>query len=113
MPQIKRETRIKKELAKLEKLFAGLPENERRFVAPLLQNAAFMAVTLEDLQVEINENGVTDQYKNGENQFGRKISADIQAYNTTMKTYNTLMDKLMAKLPQELRENKLGKFLNE
>ncbi len=31
-----------------------------------------MAVTLEDLQEDINQNGVTEQYQNGANQFGVK-----------------------------------------
>ena len=80
---------------------------------PLLQNAAFMKVTLEDLQKAINENGVTDSYQNGANQSGTKASADLQAYNSLAKVYNALMDKLSAKLPKEIRQSKLSAMMNE
>jgi hypothetical protein len=89
------------ELEKLKKLFCGLPENEKLFIQPLLENAAFMRATLDELQIKIRLEGATDEYQNGANQCGVKISAAIQAYNQLMKTYHTLMDKLMAKLPAE------------
>ena len=92
------------ELEKLEKLFSPLPENERSFIQPLLENAAFMRATLDELQIKIRLEGATDEYQNGANQCGMKISASIQAYNQVMKTYHSLMDKLMAKLPQEAKQ---------
>ena len=96
------------ELARLVELFSQLPANERTFIQPLLENAAFMRVTLDELQIKIRLEGATDEYQNGANQCGVKISAAIQAYNQLMKTYHTLMDKLMAKLPQEAKEKKNG-----
>ena len=97
-----------RELARLVELFIPLPVNERIFIQPLLENAAFMRVTLDELQIKIRLEGATDEYQNGANQCGVKISAAIQAYNQLMKTYHTLMDKLMAKLPQEAKEKKNG-----
>ena len=97
----------------MKDLFATMPENELRFCDPLLQNAAFMKVTLEDLQKAINENGVTDSYQNGANQSGTKASADLQAYNSLAKVYNALMDKLSAKLPKEVRKSKLQAMRDE
>jgi len=97
-----------RELARLVELFSPLPANERTFIQPLLENAAFMRVTLDELQIKIRLEGATDEYQNGANQCGVKISAAIQAYNQLMKTYHTLMDKLMAKLPQEVKEKKNG-----
>ena len=97
-----------RELVRLVELFSPLPANERTFIQPLLENAAFMRVTLDELQIKIRLEGATDEYQNGANQCGVKISAAIQAYNQLMKTYHTLMDKLMAKLPQEVKEKKNG-----
>ena len=96
------------ELEKLEKLFSPLPENERAFLQPLLENAAFMRATLDELQIKIRLEGATDEYQNGANQCGVKISAAIQAYNQVMKTYHSLMDKLLAKLPEEADGTKGG-----
>lgn len=100
------------ELKRLRGLFAGLPENEREFVEPLLQNAAFLCVTLEDLSKEISAEGATDEYQNGANQFGRKASAALQAYNQTAKTYHNLMVKLRERLPKEQqRESALAAMM--
>ena len=113
MAELSKEKRIKREYTRMKKMFAALPENELKFCDPLLQNAAFMCVTLQDLQVSINENGLTDVYKNGRNQSGTKASADLQAYNSLAKVYNALMDKLSAKLPKEIRKSKLQAMMDE
>ena len=83
--ELTKDQRISEEYARMKDLFAAMAENELRFCDPLLQNAAFMKVTLEDLQQAINENGVTDQYQNGANQSGTKASADllVMAYHRT------------------------------
>ena len=113
MADLTKEQRIKREYNRLKKMFAALPENELKFCDPLLQNAAFMCITLQDLQVAINQNGVTDNYQNGANQSGTKASADLQAYNSLAKVYNALMDKLSAKLPKEVRKSKLAAMMDE
>ena len=113
MAELSKEKRIQAEYARMKKLFAALPENELNFCDPLLQNAAFMKATLEDLQMAINANGVTDVYQNGANQSGTKASADLQAYNSLAKVYNALMDKLSAKLPKEVRKSKLAAMMDE
>ena len=94
---------IAAELKKLITLFSPLGEKEREFLQPLLENAAFMRVTLDELQQEINRTGSVDSYQNGAAQHGVKISANIQAYNALMKTYHALMDKLLLRLPADDR----------
>ena len=106
--ELTKDQRIREEYARMKELFSAMPENELRFCDPLLQNAAFMCVTLQDLQEAINENGVTDNYQNGANQSGTKASADLQAYNSLAKVYNALMDKLSAKLPKEIKQSRLA-----
>ena len=108
-----KDQRIRQEYERMKDLFSAMPGNELSFCDPLLQNAAFMKVTLEDLQQAINENGVTDQYQNGANQSGTKASADLQAYNSLAKVYNALMDKLSAKLPKEIKQSRLAALRDE
>lgn len=106
-----RESRIKRENTRLRKLFADLPPNELAFVTPLLKNMAFMVVTLEDLQAEINESGTVDEYQNGAAQFGKKASATIQAYNAILKNFLSATDKLIARLPKEQRKSALAELM--
>lgn len=102
--------RINKELDELRQYFTELKENEKRVAEGLIQNSAFMRVTLEDLQNQINENGAVDEYQNGENQYGKKISATIQSYNAVMKNYLAVQKKLLEMLPPETATSKLKDF---
>lgn len=105
--------RIKKERAKLTKLFENVPENKKTLIAPLIENAAFMRVTLDELQSTINANGCSEEYQNGANQYGRKSSADLQAYNSTMKMYASVIDKLDKMLPEDAGVSRLALMMNE
>ena len=106
-----REARIKRENTRLRKLFADLPPNELAFVTPLLKNMAFMVVTLEDLQTEINASGAVDEYQNGAAQYGKKAAATIQAYNAILKNFLSATDKLIARLPKEQRKSALAAMM--
>ena len=113
MSEKTKQDRIKNELARLKKIYTELPKNKLAIVTPLLENAAFMKITLDDLQMNINKNGCSDEYKNGENQYGKKAAADLQAYNSLIKNYNTVSDRLEKLLPPEHKQSKLGALKNE
>ena len=66
-------------MQRLKKIYSALPKNKLAIVTPLLENAAFMKITLDDLQESINANGCSDEDKNGANQYGKKAAADLQA----------------------------------
>ena len=104
MPKITTNTRIKREREQLEKIFAGLDENRRNTAASLIENAAFMAVTLADLRKTITENGVVSEYQNGENQWGTKKSPEVEVYNTMVKNYTAIIKTLCDMLPEENAE---------
>jgi len=99
--EISKEKRIFEELNRISVLFEEIDENKKTIVAPLLQNASFMKVTLEDLQEIINAEGVTDEYKNGANQYGVKQSATLQSYNALVKNYTAVIRTLAQYLPPE------------
>ena len=113
MAELTKLNRIDQELAKMYKLYQNLPENKLRLLEPLIQNASFMKATLEDLQEIINKEGMTDEYCNGANQYGKKISANIQAYNSLVKNYNNVIDKLEKLLPPESKHSKLSELVDE
>lgn len=106
MPAKSKSTRIKEELTRLQAKFEFVDGNQREIVAQLLQNAAFMAVTLQDLQEIINTQGATDEYRNGATQYGTKASATLQAYNSTVKNYTNVIAKLAQLVPPEQKEYK-------
>lgn len=72
--------RIKKEKARLQRLFKGIDENRKKLVLTTIEDVAFMTVTMQDLREVINRDGTTSEYRNGENQYGTKQSPEAQTY---------------------------------
>ena len=105
---------IKAKLIKLNKIFKLIPDDRKVVVNDMIQNCAFLAVELEDLQEKIKENGSVEKYTNGANQCGYKVSSASQAYNALAKTYTTAIKVLLAELDSSDRTNTkdaLGEFL--
>lgn len=99
--ELSKETRILNEVKKLEKIFAKLDKDAKKTADSLIQNAAFMIVTLEDLQNSINKNGVISEYQNGENQWGTKKSPEVEIYNVMIKNKMLALRQLSDLLPKE------------
>lgn len=96
-----KEKRINKEVVRLKGLFKNIEPDTLKTVDGLIKNAAFMTITLEDLQKQMNENGVISEYKNGENQYGTKKSPEVEIYNTMIKNYSSLIKQLTDLLPKK------------
>lgn len=96
--------RIKKEIERITGFFESMPDNKLAVITPLIENASFMRVVLEDLQESIVDQGTTDHYQNGENQHGQKISAQLQSYNSLLKNYVSVTKTLYQYMPSEVRK---------
>lgn len=94
-----KEERIAAERERLGALFADLDENQQQTAAGLISSAAFLRVTLEDLEAEINAAGCTEEYVNGRDQSGVKVSAACQAYAQLNTKYQSTMQKLLKIVP--------------
>lgn len=97
--ELERNNRISEEFQRISIYFENLPENKKSVVIPLIQNAAFMRVTLDDLQKIIAEQGPVEAYQNGKEQFGMKQSAALQSYNALVKNYAAVVKTLFSLLP--------------
>ena len=101
-----RQKEIKREMARLNQKFSGLEPKTKKAVASLIENAAFMAATLSELREEINLNGTTEEYQNGENQRGIKKSAAVEVYTSLSKNHMTVMKQLTDLLPKDVKPEK-------
>ncbi len=89
----------KKELKKLKNIADFMPEDRKKICEGLLTDAAFMAERLEELREHIKENGWSEEYQNGENQRGRKITVEADCYLKTQKLYAATIKQLVDQLP--------------
>ena len=110
-PDLTKEKRIRSEVLKLKRFYKDLPANKLFIAQRLIERAAFQRITLEDLEKEINETGVTEVYQNGEAQSGVKQSAAVQAYNAMYKNYQTTIRDLAAMVPEMKTASKLEAFM--
>ena len=102
--------KISDELYKLRKLFRGLPENQRQLCDGLMQNAAFMAVTLRELQAEIAKNGAVVSCQSGNGFNTIKDNPAQKAYTTMIARYSGIITQLLSLLPAEQEEDPLAEF---
>ena len=100
----KKENRIKDEKKRLKEIFAELEENKRNLVTPLIEKAAFMSIELDDLQETIEQEGWTSEYKNGENQYGKKKSPEAETYIALSKNYAAVIKQLTELVPAAKRK---------
>lgn len=107
-----KDERIKNELDRINTVFDVVPEEERTVIDPLLQNYAFMKVTLEDLQEEILREGIAETYQNGRNQSGQKENSKLKSYNRLIKNFESVTKTVMKYLPgdSQIKDKSLNSF---
>ena len=93
------EERIEAKRTELMETFASMPQEQLKVASDLIAQAAFLAVSLEDLSEIIAKEGMTETYTNGKNQSGRKISSNAKMYSALIGKYNTIVVKLLKIVP--------------
>jgi hypothetical protein len=96
-----KQERIDKEMKRIKRLLKEVNKETLATIQSLVKNAAFMSVTLDDLQDSMNKNGVISEYRNSENQYGLKKSPEVEIYNTMIKNHMAIMKQLIDLLPEK------------
>jgi len=107
---IDKNKKIAKETNKFKKLFKELPENKKKMVEKLIENASFMSITLDELKEDIKIYGVKETYVNGKDQFGFKESIESKTYNAMVKNYMNIIKQLNDMLPEDKKINEDDEF---
>lgn len=114
LKELEKDKRILKEIKRLVSIFKTVDGNKLKIAKSLIENVAFMTITLEDLQKTINKDGAVSEYKNGENQFGTKKSPEIEIYNTMIKNHSSIIKQLTELAPGETtKTNELLNFISK
>jgi hypothetical protein len=99
--------RIKKETRRLKKIFKDLEPNKRKTVDALIARAAFITVSLQELEEQLNVEGWVEEYQNGRNQSGLKKSAAAEVHISLTKNLSTIMKQLIEMVPPAQKESRL------
>ena len=113
MAKPKKTTRIKREKDRLEEIFKDLEKNKLDTCAALIDRAAFITISLEDLEEQLNETGWVETYQNGERQFGLKKSAAADVHISLTKNLNAIMKQLLDLVPPAQKESRLAALMSQ
>ena len=91
----------KTEKMRLDKLIKDLPKDKRALCDGLIADASFMIEQLSILRAHISANGWSEEYKNGENQYGKKASVEADSYLKLQKSYVNTIRQLSAMIPED------------
>ncbi len=109
-----KEEKIKKEENRLKRALKDLDKNKLLVVESLIGTTAFMAVSLRELEEKINQNGYSDKYQNGENQFGTKQSDEVKTYLAMQKNFTTSIKTLADIAPLTVsKKSRLKELMGE
>lgn len=84
---------VNNEIKRLSGLFKDIESNKRLTAKGLIEEAAFMRITLQELKVEIDKDGPIDEMQQGDYSILREHPA-LKAYNTMVQRYTNIIDKL-------------------
>lgn len=111
MAKLSKETRIKRKKTELLEIFSALDGNKLKTAMALIERAAFMTVSLEDLEETLRTEGWVEDYQNGQNQFGKKKSANADVYLSMTKNLTAITKQLLDIVPVEKPKGKLEELL--
>lgn len=100
-----KEIRIKAEKDRLEKIYAKLDSQKKLVAAGLIERAAYLKATVEDLEEDLDKNGYTEMFTQSEKTEPyerRRPAADL--YVNTSSLYQKCIKQLTDLLPKENTE---------
>ena len=107
------EERVKKEAGRLRRVFRELEAGRKKATEGLIQRAAFMRVSLEDLEEDLRENGFTEEFSQGDQEPYDRERPAARIYNSMNTSYQKIIKQLADLLPKEAAKPKVGDDFEE
>lgn len=99
-----KDKRIRREYNRIKRILKKLEPDKLKAADSLIQRAAFMHVTLEDLEEDINEHGTVEPFSQTEGIVYDRERPATRIYNTTIRNYTTVCKQLFDLLPEDEKE---------
>lgn len=98
MADIQINDRQKKEVSRLKKIYKNLPEDRRNVTEKLIERAAYMLITLQDIEQKINTDGLLVEMPQG-NYTIERAHPLLSTYNAMVKNYASVVKQMNELLP--------------
>jgi len=94
-----------KDIKDFKMILGKVPDDKKPIAEKLIKELSFMTKILDTLKKTIEENGPTENFKQGTQEFLRESPA-LKGYNTTIQRYSLLYKQLEGLLPKTPTDNK-------
>lgn len=112
-----KQERISAEIKRISALYQNIDKKKKSAVEGLIQRAAFMRVSLQDLETDLNDKGFTEQFSQGEQEPYERKRPSADLYNTMNTGYQKITKQLTDLLPDEsakqAKDDGFDKFVND
>lgn len=105
--ELTKEDRINKEETRLRKIYKNIDEDNKAIIDGLINRAAYMRITLEDWEKDIDTNGFIEMFTQSEKTapYERERPV-IRLYNTMNKNYQSIIKQLSDLVPKYIPAEK-------
>lgn len=98
--EVDKSTLVNREINRLTNFFKDIDRNRRLTAKGLIEEAAYMRITLQQLKAEVDKDGPIDEMPQGDYSILREHPA-LKSYNTMVQRYTIIIDKLVNLHPKE------------
>lgn len=113
--QLEKEKNIKQEINRVKKLYKDFPRDKVKAIEGLINEAAFMKITLQETRENLIKFGMTEMFEQGSQSFKRE-RPEVKIYTTLIQRYSNVMKQLIDLLPEEEKneeKDELTEFLSK
>ncbi|HCQ5901286.1 hypothetical protein I4P92_13555 [Clostridioides difficile] len=113
--QLEKEKKIKQEVSRLKKNYKDLEKEKVKILDGLVNEAAFLKISLEETREILTKEGLTEIFKQGKQEFERE-RLQVKIYLNFMKLYSNVMKQLIDIIPSDMKqeeEDELIKFIKK
>ncbi|ADL52154.1 hypothetical protein [Clostridium cellulovorans] len=109
--QLEREKKIKQETNRVKKLYKDFEKDKAKVLEGLINEAAFMKISLEELRSDLIKKGLTELFEQGEQSFNRE-RPEVKIYTSFMQRYSGVMKQLIDLLPPEIKKEEADQLMD-
>lgn len=96
-----REANISKEQKRLIKLFASVEKSKLKVIAGLIERAAFMRITLDELEDDLNTYGFAEWFSQGDQEPYQRKRPIAEIYSSMNANYQKIIKQMTDLLPKD------------
>lgn len=97
-----KEDRTKREKLRLDRIYKDIGKENKSIIEGLVNRAAFMRITLEDMEKDLDMNGFVEPFTQSSNMDPYDRERPVaRLYNTMNKNYQSIIKQLSDLLPKE------------